>query len=255
MTVVVIGIIIVGIVIWASLDADKMGKEREEKGIRGVKEFKYYGGFKNIGYCEKCFATFYDDRIDMVLTGKSGETNIYEHKNIKFKDILDVEIQTESQIRESVSLGKLIAFGIFAFGMEKKQKDVVDNYLIIKALNEMGEEMSLIIKVVDYVEFTKLINEAKDKLNLINNINSKQDVEKLIDTMNNHVEFCTFSNNDDYAIRLDNLKKATQIINNIDIGIKYLEENNLATSEECKELKKRKVESMERFNKTTMFSK
>ena len=48
-----------------------------------------------------------------------------------YKNIVDVSIKTEQEIKERVSLGKLICFGVLAFAMKGKEEVLSKSYLMI----------------------------------------------------------------------------------------------------------------------------
>lgn len=49
---------------------------------------------------------------------------------IPINDVIKAEFKTDEQISKDVTLTRLLAFGIFAFGMKKKRREVT-NYLIV----------------------------------------------------------------------------------------------------------------------------
>lgn len=69
----------------------------------------------------------------------------YNDKEIKIDkiNIKSIEVMTKQQIESQVGLGKLLVFGVLAFGMKKK-KEVIENYLVLK-YKDCNEEKNIIL--------------------------------------------------------------------------------------------------------------
>ncbi|MFA5248820.1 MAG: hypothetical protein WC415_06455 [Patescibacteria group bacterium] len=65
-------------------------------------------------------------------------------KEISISELLKYEIKTESQISKDVTLTRLLALGIFAFGV-KKQTKIEEQYLILSYIQN-GIEINCIFK-------------------------------------------------------------------------------------------------------------
>ncbi|WP_346938185.1 hypothetical protein [uncultured Clostridium sp.] len=137
--------------------------EYEDEGLEyeGIKYFgNFIGGFKDIGYCEFLRVDFFKDRIGIEI--KDLKKDIKENRYIKLNDVLDVKIQTETQIKESVSIGKLLVFGILSFGMKGNEKTLIDEYVVMKVVYN-NDELNLIFKMSDSYNFIKDINRFKEE--------------------------------------------------------------------------------------------
>ncbi|HHW00189.1 MAG TPA: SHOCT domain-containing protein [Clostridiaceae bacterium] len=64
--------------------------------------------------------------------------------HIPIQNIIKSEFKNEEQISKDVTLTRLLAFGIFAFGLKKKRKEVL-TYLVV-AYNEDGIENTIIFE-------------------------------------------------------------------------------------------------------------
>lgn len=71
-------------------------------------------------------------KATLTVNGKGFFIKIdgYEEIPIYSQDIIDVEIKTNEQITKEIGVGKLLVFGIFAFGM-KNEKTIVKNYICV----------------------------------------------------------------------------------------------------------------------------
>ncbi len=76
------------------------------------------------------------------------------------EDLLSVQEKTESQISKDVTLTRLLAFGIFAFGLKKKRK-TTDKYLILSYMDS-GQQVTAIFKNHSSSIFKKLFNAVKE---------------------------------------------------------------------------------------------
>lgn len=92
----------------------------------------YKGGIKNISVHTNAVS------ISLLKEGLNFDTGIAE-KTILFKNIVDMALQSQQYIQNQVSLGKLVVFGVFAFGMERKQNTINDEYILLKVNDEDGE--------------------------------------------------------------------------------------------------------------------
>jgi len=63
---------------------------------------------------------------------------------IPIQNIIKSEFKNEEQISKDVTLTRLLAFGIFAFGLKKKRKEV-QNYLVV-TYDENGIENTIILE-------------------------------------------------------------------------------------------------------------
>lgn len=110
----------------------------------------YYGGFKDIQAKENNKVLVFKDRIQIF------------NKDIMFSNINDCSIQSESQLVERVSMGKLLCFGVLAFGMNGKVKNINKNYVVIRC-NYKKSDIDLVLDFND--ENENFIMEMKTLLN------------------------------------------------------------------------------------------
>ncbi|NFL87398.1 hypothetical protein FDB24_10730 [Clostridium botulinum] len=128
------GVILLGIII-LFVSIYNLGKDKENELKNKIYRPQYLGGFKSVSSSKSCLVTIYEDKIKIYIHGR--------YANIMKQDILDVMIKNENQIKEQISLGKLICFGVLAFGMRGKSKVITKDYVVLKIIyNE--EELSLI---------------------------------------------------------------------------------------------------------------
>lgn len=83
--------------------------------------------------------------INLYKESSSGSILASKVVVIKMSDILSAELQTETQISEQISLGKLITFGLLSFAMKKNPNEIIREYLVINMKYE-DKEISLILK-------------------------------------------------------------------------------------------------------------
>lgn len=98
---------------------------------------------------------------------------------IPIENVLEAYLQTEEEIQKQVTLGRLLVFGILAFGL-KKTKKMLKKYMVIKFLNIKGEEDTLIYDSKNYSQALEKINEFKNEYE--NNIRKKikEDVKSTV---------------------------------------------------------------------------
>lgn len=121
---------------------------------------RFYGGFKEIGMCESCYVTIYDEYLEIQLW--NDDTNkFYAEKIIKKDDIIDIRVQTQTQIQTQISLGKLFVFGVLAFGMKGNENTIVDEYVVMRVKYD-GENINLILKIPnEQINFIQAINSIR----------------------------------------------------------------------------------------------
>lgn len=139
-----------------TVEAPKIEEQRKEtreiyrkQGLEYIDLFSFecIGGFSDIGACKKCYIDLFEEQMHIKLYKESSSGSILGSKEvvIKMSDILSAELQTETQISEQISLGKLITFGLLSFAMKKKQTEITREYLVINMKYE-DKEISLILK-------------------------------------------------------------------------------------------------------------
>lgn len=172
----IVGIFVLFITWCIVVDAPRMEREEKKKiedyrkqGLEyiGLFSFECIGGFKDIGACKDCYIDLFEEKINITLYKKNQSGTVLGSKivDIKMSDILSAELQTETQISEQISLGKLITFGILSFGMKKKQNEIIREYLLIN-MNYNNEKVSLILKTTKDDEYNE-----KKQFELLQQIN------------------------------------------------------------------------------------
>lgn len=145
-------IIVGGIIVSANINGSKKLQENEKKEIlekkknlnkkeweaEGCKfieglDLVYKGGIKNIS------SNGNGEIYISALEDGVGVINGVAKKVIKYDNIKDMYIDNERSIKEQVSLGKLIFFGVFAFGMKGKEREINREYIVINVVDEDGE--------------------------------------------------------------------------------------------------------------------
>lgn len=108
-----------------------------KKGVSFISNYtlKCYGGISGFSGSSESYSLNIDVCNDRLVI----ETNINE-KYIMAKDINYCKISTEKEIEEKISLGKLVVFGIWAFGMKKKQNIKENKYIEMGYLDERRQE-------------------------------------------------------------------------------------------------------------------
>lgn len=153
---IIIIVIFFGICIYIGLST---GKELEEKNKKKFTSqgynyiaycgVEYKGGIKNISIDTPV-------TIGLLKEGLSF-TTIVGDRIILFKNIIDISLQSRQYIESQVSLGKLIVFGILAFGMNKNQKKINDEYIVLKVNDDDGE-YNILLQAQDYTNNQQVYN-------------------------------------------------------------------------------------------------
>lgn len=153
------------------LDGRNMRKnflKYKEQGLRFIKEYnsvKYYGGIKGFDIEHTGKVIIFSDRVRIL------------NNTIYLEDVESCKVQTERQITEGVSMGKLLFFGVLAFGMKGKQKELSKKYIVLryKCLDEMRDViMDFDSKNEDFERWISIIkrelreNENKIQDNILN---------------------------------------------------------------------------------------
>lgn len=82
----------------------------------------------------------------------------FKNRDLLFKDIINLEVLTDTQIEEKSKLGQMMLIGVFALGTKTKIEEVVSRKLVINA-KECGVEFSIIIDTLhDALTVAKELN-------------------------------------------------------------------------------------------------
>lgn len=164
---IIIIILILGIFIYmgnniAQSENSKTVNKYKNKGYHFIETLgiDYKGGFKDISVDTPII-------VDLLQEGISFNNLMYE-KMIPFDNIIDISLQSKQYIENQVSLGKLIFFGILAFGMNKNQKKFNDEFIVLK-LKDNNENFTVLIQAMEHTSNQSIYNKIimyKNKLNL-----------------------------------------------------------------------------------------
>jgi len=99
---------------------------------------EYLGGHPDIA--QRTIGNIYANKKGIFFDAALSTGYIY----IPVQNIIKSEFKNEEQISKDVTLTRLLAFGIFAFGLKKKRKEV-HNYLVV-TYNENGIENTIIFE-------------------------------------------------------------------------------------------------------------
>ncbi|MBN1075082.1 hypothetical protein DVV91_12095 [Clostridium botulinum] len=92
-------------------------------------QVKYKGGIKDISVNSYV-------SVDLLKEGVSfGEGE----KIVLFKNIKDLSLENETQIQQQISLGKMLVFGGLAFAMERKNKEINNEYIVLSVEDNKGK--------------------------------------------------------------------------------------------------------------------
>ncbi|WP_114651593.1 hypothetical protein [Clostridium perfringens] len=114
---------------------------KEKEGLEYLKTeygIKYLGGFKDLGKKDDDITLLlFKDRIRFEFTKDS-------YRDIMRKDILDFKIQNETQIRQQISMGKIILLGAFALA-GNNTKEVNKEFALLDCYYE-GDRISIVLE-------------------------------------------------------------------------------------------------------------
>ena len=114
-----------------------MGMFEVRKDINKI-DGKYGGGYANITMNGQLKLTIKKDKLVFSQLWKTYYT-------LDIKDITDVQYKSEQEISKDVTLTRLLAFGIFAFGLKKKR--VNNSYYIIISTLEDGFANDFVLEI------------------------------------------------------------------------------------------------------------
>ena len=87
----------------------------------------------------------------------------FKNRDLLFKDIINLEVLTDTQIEEKSKLGQMMLIGVFALATKSKTEEVVSRKLVINA-KECGIEFSIIIDTFhDALTVVKELNPIIEK--------------------------------------------------------------------------------------------
>lgn len=143
----VIGLII-GVIIIISKEKNNqeiINKDLNKKGYNKVTNliiFKYIGGIKTISSSNNVQIKLLKEGI--CFSYKKEDVEETYNNIIKFENIEDVYLDTQQSIQERVSLGKLICFGVLAFGLKGKQIQNTKEFIVLE-VSENNKNYNIIL--------------------------------------------------------------------------------------------------------------
>lgn len=157
------GIFIIGIIIISILysiyeykkePGNKIEKELRERylqyGYHYIESLnvKYMGGIPNISVNSKnSFEITKEGLLILTATNSTPYLGGSKETLVPWGSIKNVSFQNEKSIQQQVSLGKLLVFGVLAFGMEGKEKSINNEYLVLEV--EDKKNYSIILQPKD----------------------------------------------------------------------------------------------------------
>lgn len=145
------------------LEIDKKRKQnyKEKEGLEYLKTeygIKYLGGFKDLSKKDDDITIeFFKDRIR--LSFNDG------YRDIMQKEILDCKIQSEIQIRQQISMGKIILLGTFAL-VGNNIKEVNKEFALLDCYYK-GDRISIVLDI----DFQPSLEQFVRDINRLKNIN------------------------------------------------------------------------------------
>lgn len=119
-------------------------------------------------YIDSSYKDIFNSNFLMRMGIENDKVKLYINKNheikIQFIKLISYELQTESQIKQQITLGRLLVFGVFALGLKKQKEDII-KYAVLKYTNDNGKEENIIIKS-KYISL--FLEELHKKYNLYN---------------------------------------------------------------------------------------
>lgn len=168
----VIGLLILWIVyVQKKCPVDKIYEETKEEylknGYHYIEPFfiTYIGGISNISTNNKVSFTITKEGLLLLYDQKSYPCVSYSDKKlIKWDNIKNISFQTEQNIKEQVSLGKLLVFGVLAFGMKGKDKNISNEYIVLN-INEDLKEYNMILQAEKQEDNQRKYNDLIEYIN------------------------------------------------------------------------------------------
>lgn len=116
----------------------------EQAGIIGAESIIYISGYEKIRPHDKFEFYAYSNRLELY----NVETSQIK-LNIPYEDLISIDVKTESEIKSSVTLSRLLMLGALAF-FAKKEEENFDKYIIISFNeNEKTHDMLLQQNIMD----------------------------------------------------------------------------------------------------------
>ncbi|WP_291566987.1 MULTISPECIES: hypothetical protein [unclassified Clostridium] len=144
----IIGIGFVVFIIYAACNSKKWSEESQkyftEKYAKQGKKYvahyygsthkiKYISGFKDKGVCDIYSITLTDKDIEIEFEDKVKKT--YEERFVLKENIKDIYISSEYELKEKISAGKIMVFGLMGLGMTRKEEEIKE-YIVIECKYE-----------------------------------------------------------------------------------------------------------------------
>ncbi|MDK0621631.1 hypothetical protein P5E90_12385 [Clostridium perfringens] len=144
------------------LEIDKKRKQnyKEKEGLEYLKTeygIKYLGGFKDLGKKDNDITiVFFKDRIRLTFDNNN-------YRDIMQKSILGCKIQNQTQIRQQISMGKIVLLGVFALA-GNNTKEINKEFALLDCYYE-GDRISIVLDIdfqLSLEQFVRDINRLKN---------------------------------------------------------------------------------------------
>lgn len=149
---------------------DKKRKNYKDKeGLDYLKSeygIKYLGGFKDIGRKDKDITLlFFKDRIRFEFDNNN-------YRDIMQKNIIDCRIQNETQIRQQISMGKIVLLGVFALA-GNNSKEINKEYMLLECYYE-GDKISILLGI----DYQQALEQVVRDINRLKKLNENTNLEE-----------------------------------------------------------------------------
>lgn len=154
----VIAFIVIGFVL-ANFDYGGASQQDETQDLVIKANGKYLTGLPDKIGNKDFHITIYNEYIELFFVD-GRVTN-----KIPLKRVYSAKIVSESFIREQISLGKMLAFGVFSLAMKKKQKQEVNNYLQLSFKYE-NEKVKAIFSIDDDKKLEEIVGYIRNVIRI-----------------------------------------------------------------------------------------
>lgn len=118
--------------------------------LKSIHSIKYLSGFRDIGVKEDISILLFQDRIRF----KFGK---YFQRDVLKNDISDCRIETETQIRNQISVGKILCFGILSLA-GNNTKEINKEYLVIDG-KVKNSNINIILEFKDQISLEEALKD------------------------------------------------------------------------------------------------
>ena len=133
----------------------RSNKEVKAGVIYSIWESTYIGGYDDVAGGKKAEILLFKNKLDINFV-----TNMSNSKSINIENINTIKIMSQELIQNEISIGKMLIFGVLAFGM-RDNKTTVNNYLVVN-YNEDNLNYNVILSVLSNSAMENLIKKYKE---------------------------------------------------------------------------------------------